>query len=160
MSDLVYLVVRRKKRSIFLETPSATNIAEIKKMLEGIIKVPTYNQRLYLNMDGELEMEDDKDLEFYGQNFITIINQLTNRQLILFSAGVTSAISKPASPVYLGLCIKIEDGSFEPMLIIPYSVPPEFADVMKMVPPATNTEPIEANNLTIQNEEMPPPDQN
>ncbi|XP_026464746.1 uncharacterized protein LOC113367350 [Ctenocephalides felis] len=74
--------------------------------------------------------------------------------------GVTSAISKPASPVYLGLCIKIEDGSFEPMLIIPYSVPPEFADVMKMVPPATNTEPIEANNLTIQNEEMPPPDQN
>lgn len=66
--DLVFLVVRRKKRSIFLEAPSTTNVAEVKKMLEGIIKVPPYNQRLYLNMHGDEEMEDDKDLAFYGIN--------------------------------------------------------------------------------------------
>lgn len=41
------------------------------------------------------------------------------------------------------------------MLVIPYSVPPEFTDVMKMDPAVQNTEQMETSAIATPNEDLP-----
>ncbi len=43
----VFLMIRRKKTTLFLDAKENTMVAELKKMVEGITKVPPSQQRLY-----------------------------------------------------------------------------------------------------------------
>jgi len=86
-------------------------------MIGGIIKVPPENQRLYKVNDSNMEekvMEDEKTLADYGLN---------------------ANVAKAQSPSTVGLAIKKEDGTFEPLEIATLSSPPELPEVMKQSDP-------------------------
>ena len=52
----VFLMIRRKKTTMFLDAKENTTVGELKKMIEGITKQPPNQQRLYNHDDtvGEL----------------------------------------------------------------------------------------------------------
>nr|CAD7392312.1 unnamed protein product [Timema cristinae] len=107
LSD-VFLMIRRKKLTIFTDAKDTTSVHELKKIIEGILKVNPTNQQLF-NKDNFV-MEDDKTLQEYG---------------------LTSAIAKAQSPAVVGLALRQENGDFEPLELTPYSSPPDLPDVMK-----------------------------
>lgn len=104
----VFLMIRRKKLTIFTDAKDTTSVLELKKIIEGILKVPPLNQQLY-NKDNVL-MDDDKALQDYGLN---------------------SSVAKAQNPASVGLAIKLDNGEFEPLEITPYSSPPDLPYVMK-----------------------------
>ncbi|VDP27856.1 unnamed protein product [Echinostoma caproni] len=83
------MVVRRKKTTIHLNAKETISVLEVKRMIEGILKVPPENQMLLKHLT---EMEDDKTLGYYNLN------------------GQTARAHTPAS---LGLCLR-DPGMDEP----------------------------------------------
>ena len=104
----VFLMIRRKKLTIFTDAKDTTTVLELKKMIEGILKVPPHNQQLF-NKENTV-MEDIKMLQDYG---------------------LSSTTAKAQSPATVGLAIRDENGAFEPLELTPYSSPPDLPDVMK-----------------------------
>ncbi|XP_022825884.1 elongin-B [Spodoptera litura] len=104
----VFLMIRRKKLTIFTDAKDTTTVLELKKMIEGILKVTPQSQMLF-NKDSQL-MDDEKTLAEYG---------------------LTSATAKAQSPAPIGLALRKENGEFEPLDLTPYSSPPDLPDVMK-----------------------------
>ncbi|XP_067618190.1 elongin-B [Eurosta solidaginis] len=104
----VFLMIRRHKTTIFTDAKENTTVAELKRMIEGILKVRPHDQRLY-NQDNEL-MEDDNTLQDYG---------------------IQMSTAKAQAPAQLGLALRDEHGDFEPLEITPYSSPPDLPEVMK-----------------------------
>ncbi|XP_059611926.1 elongin-B isoform X1 [Phlebotomus argentipes] len=104
----VFLMIRRKKTTIFTDAKDNTTVSELKKMIEGILKIRPRDQQLY-NKDNTI-MEDDKPLQDYGISIVT---------------------AKAQAPAQLGLAIRTETGEFEALEITPYSSPPDLPDVMK-----------------------------
>lgn len=100
-------MIRRKKTTIFTDAKDTTTVHELKKMIEGILKVPPKDQRLF-SKDNTV-MEDDKQLQDYG---------------------ITQITSKAQQPAMLGLALRI-DHDFESLEMVPYSQPPDLPDVMK-----------------------------
>lgn len=100
-------MVRRKKTTIFTDAKDNTTVNELKKMIEGILKVLPKDQRLY-SKDNTV-MDDDKQLQDYG---------------------ITMVTAKAQQPAVLYLVLRIEH-DFEPLEIVPYSNPPDLPDVMK-----------------------------
>jgi hypothetical protein len=47
----VFLMIRRKKTTLFLDAKENTSVSELKKMIEGITKQPPNQQRLYSSDD-------------------------------------------------------------------------------------------------------------
>ncbi|CAG9808335.1 unnamed protein product [Chironomus riparius] len=103
----VFLMIRRKKTTIFTDAKDTTTVHELKKMIEGILKVPPKDQRLFSK--DNTAMDDDKQLQDYG---------------------ITQITSKAQQPAMLGLALRI-DHDFEPLEMVPYSQPPDLPDVMK-----------------------------
>jgi len=104
----VFLMVRRKKTTIFLDAKESTTVLELKKMIEGITKKAPSEQQLYNKED--TVMDEDKSLSDYG---------------------LTAAIAKAQQPAEVGLAFKGDEGGWEELEKTPYSVPPELPDVMK-----------------------------
>ncbi|KAJ8941059.1 hypothetical protein NQ318_006833 [Aromia moschata] len=104
----VFLMIRRKKLTIFTDAKDTTTVLELKKIIEGILKIPPQNQQLF-NKDNTV-MEDQHMLQDYG---------------------LTSTTAKAQSPATVGLAIRDDNGPFEPLDLIPYSAPPDLPDVMK-----------------------------
>ncbi|CAD6208329.1 GSCOCG00003335001-RA-CDS [Cotesia congregata] len=104
----VFLMIRRKKTTIFTDAKDNTTVLELKKMIEGILKIPPTHQQLF-NKENT-EMVDGKSLSDYGLN---------------------SNSAKAQSPALVGLALLQENGSFEKLEITPYSQPPDLPDVMK-----------------------------
>jgi elongin-B len=105
----VFLMIRRKKQTIFTDVKDNTTVYEVKKIIEGILKKSPEEQQLY-SKDNQI-MEDSKTISEYGY---------------------TSAIAKAQSPESIGLVYKIEGrDEFEPLDIAPLSTPPDLPDVMK-----------------------------
>jgi elongin-B len=104
----VFMMIRRKKTTIFTDAKDTTTVHELKKMIEGILKVAPRDQRLY-SKDNTI-MEDDKQLQDYG---ITMTN------------------AKAQQPAVLGLALRTDHSDFEPLELIPYSQPPDLPEVMK-----------------------------
>ncbi|XP_055300979.1 elongin-B isoform X2 [Sitodiplosis mosellana] len=104
----VFLMIRRKKTTIFTDAKDNTSVGELKKMIEGILKVHPQDQRLF-NKNNEV-MSDDKQLQDYG---------------------ITISTARAQSPAQLGLALRLENGEFEELDIAPYSSPPDLPDVMK-----------------------------
>ena len=57
----VFLMVRHDKLTIFLDATEETTVLQLKKMLEGIVKKPPEDQKLY-NVDTKDVLEDSKSL--------------------------------------------------------------------------------------------------
>lgn len=105
----VFIMVRRKKTTIFLDAKETTTVLEIKKMIEGILKKPVEEQCLF-NRSNEV-MDDDKTLSDYNYTAQTARAQL---------------------PETIGLAFKLEaKDDFEPLEITSLSTPPDLPDVMK-----------------------------
>jgi len=104
----VFLMIRRKKTTIFLDAKETTTVLDLKRMIEGITKRVPADQQLF-NKD-DIVMEDDKNLSDYGLN---------------------SEVAKAQQPAEVGLAFRFEDGSWEDQEKTPYSNPPELPDVMK-----------------------------
>jgi len=104
----VFLMVRRKKTTIFLDAKESTTVLELKKMIEGITKKSPSEQQLY-NKDDAV-MDEEKSLADYG---------------------LTAALAKAQQPAEVGLAFKGDEGGWEELEKTPYSIPPELPDVMK-----------------------------
>ncbi|XP_064549927.1 elongin-B [Drosophila montana] len=104
----VFLMIRRHKTTIFTDAKENTSVVELKRMIEGILKVSPSDQRLY-NQDNDV-MEDEQTLQDYG---------------------VTVSTAKAQAPAQLGLTCRNEMGDFETLDITPYSAPPDLPEVMK-----------------------------
>ncbi|EDO37366.1 predicted protein, partial [Nematostella vectensis] len=102
----VFLMVRRLKLSIFLDCKEGTTVMELKKKIEGIIKRPPEDQKLF---------KDD---------------QLLDDNKTLGDCGFTNQTAKAQTPALVGLALRRED-EFEPVTIDALSSPPELPDVMK-----------------------------
>lgn len=100
-------MIRRKKCTVFTDAKESTTVHEVKKIVEGILKVRPEDQRLY--KDDQL-LDDNKSLG---------------------DCGFTSATARAQAPATIGLAFRQEDGEFELMDITPLSSPPELPDVMK-----------------------------
>merc|ERR1711872_296549 len=112
----VFLMVRRKTTSVFLDAKESSTVLDVKRMLNGILKKAPEDMRL-LREDNILE--DGKTL---GE------------------AGLTSATAKPQEPATLGLTLRDGD-DFEPLEIAELSIPPELPDVMKQQESSTAAHP-------------------
>lgn len=102
----VFLMIRRKKMTIFLDAKENTKVSDLKKMIEGITKKPPNEQRLY-NKD-EVLMENEKYLIDYG---------------------LSSSEAKAHTPAEVGLSF-MSGGTFEELDKTPYSPLPELPQVM------------------------------
>lgn len=103
----VFLMVRRKKMSIFLDAKESTTVLELKKMVRGITKRAVEDMKLY---------KEDQ----------TIDDSRT-----LGEVGFTSSTARAQTPATVGLAFRHEDGSFEPLDITELSTPPDLPEVMK-----------------------------
>ncbi|XP_028670768.1 elongin-B [Erpetoichthys calabaricus] len=103
----VFLMIRRHKTTIFTDAKESTTVYELKRIVEGILKRPPEEQRLY---------KDD---------------QLLDDSKTLGDCGFTSQTARPQAPATVGLAFRINDDAFEQLRIDPFSSPPELPDVMK-----------------------------
>ncbi|VDO01940.1 unnamed protein product, partial [Rodentolepis nana] len=102
-----FLAIRRKKSTIYLTVEETDTVLEVKKQLQGILKVAPEDQNLLYQ---STSMMDQKTLAFYG------INDLSARA---------------HNPAVIGLCYRDANGHFEQVDITPYSKPPEMPEVMR-----------------------------
>ncbi|XP_071943942.1 elongin-B-like [Antedon mediterranea] len=113
----VFLTVRRKKTTIFLDAKESNTVYDLKQMIEGITKRSPEDQKLFKNND---PLEDTKTLG---------------------DCGFTSQNAKAQSPAQVGLAFKTDgEDDFEDLEIIEYSCPPELPDVMKPTDSSTTAE--------------------
>ncbi|GAB6029701.1 hypothetical protein CHUAL_005424 [Chamberlinius hualienensis] len=103
----VFLMVRRKKTTLFTDAKETTPIYELKKIIEGVLKISPDNLKLFKD---ELELDDSKTLGEYG---------------------FTSAIARAQSPATIGLACRLDNGEFEILEVTSLSSPPELPEVMK-----------------------------
>lgn len=114
----VFLLVRRKKTSIFLSANESDSILEVKRMVDGILKQPPSLQQLYY-----LREADDNAM---SESSIQLDDSVT-----LSDSGITANNAKAQDPAVIGLAFADESGNFEPLDITPYSSPPPLPDVLK-----------------------------
>ncbi|XP_026865022.1 elongin-B-like isoform X2 [Electrophorus electricus] len=100
-------MIRRHKTTIFTDAKESTSVYELKRIVEGILKRPPEDQRLY--KDDQL-LEDSKTLG---------------------DCGFTNQTARPQAPATVGLALRISDDAFELLHVEPFSNPPELPDVMK-----------------------------
>lgn len=98
----VFLMIRRHKTTtIFTDAKESSTVFELKCIVEGIIKRPPEEQRLY---------KDD---------------QLLNDGKTLGECGFTSQTARPQPPATVGLAFRADD-TVEALLIEPFSSPRSF----------------------------------
>ncbi|KAF2354258.1 Ubiquitin domain [Trinorchestia longiramus] len=105
----VFLMIRRKKTTIFTDAKETTTVRELKKIIQGILKVAPEDQKLSDESGNEV-FSDDKtlsDYNFTGQN------------------------ARAHTPASIGLCIRGDDGEFEELTFSPLSSPPDLPEVMR-----------------------------
>ncbi|XP_060067841.1 elongin-B-like [Ylistrum balloti] len=103
----VFLMIRRRKCTIFTDAKESTTVHEVKKIIEGILKTRPDDQKLYKD---DQPLDDNKTLGDYGFTFAT---------------------ARAQAPATIGLAFRQEDGEFEALEVTPLSSPPELPDVMK-----------------------------
>ncbi|XP_023646839.1 elongin-B [Paramormyrops kingsleyae] len=103
----VFLMIRRHKTTIFTDAKESTTVFELKRIVEGILKRPPEDQKLF---------KDDQTLE---------------DSKTLGECGFTNQTARPQAPATVGLAFRLSDEVFEPLRLDPFSSPPELPDVMK-----------------------------
>lgn len=102
-----HMMIRRKKTTIFTDAKESTPVSDVKKIVEGILKIRPEDQKLFKD---DQPLDDNKTLGDYGFTFAT---------------------ARAQAPATIGLACKQDDGEFEQLEITPLSSPPELPDVMK-----------------------------
>ncbi|XP_031208327.1 elongin-B-like isoform X2 [Mastomys coucha] len=102
----VFLMIRRKKTTIFTEAKESSTVLELKHIIESILKRPPEEQQLF---------KDD---------------QLLDDRKTLGECGFTSLVAKPQTPARVGLAFRMED-AFEGLHFHPYSCPQKLKDLME-----------------------------
>ncbi|XP_023564899.1 elongin-B-like isoform X2 [Octodon degus] len=102
----VFLMIRRHKTTIFTDAKELSTVFELKRIIEGILKRPPDEQRLY---------KDD---------------QLLDDGKTLGECGFTSQAARPQAPATVGLAFRADD-TFVALRIEPFSSPPDLPDMMK-----------------------------
>ena len=77
-------MIRRQKLTLFLDAKETSTVVELKKMIEGVIKVPSSNIRLILDSTKQA-MEDEQTLA---------------------DCGLSSNFAKAYSPVLIYMCYR------------------------------------------------------
>ncbi|XP_069738851.1 elongin-B-like [Phaenicophaeus curvirostris] len=103
----VFLMIRRHKTTIFTDAKESSTVLELKRIVEGILKRPPEEQRLYKE------------------------EQLLEDAQTLGDCGFTSQTARPQAPATVGLALRCPGSGFEALRIDPFSSPPELPDVMK-----------------------------
>ncbi|KFO81359.1 Transcription elongation factor B polypeptide 2, partial [Cuculus canorus] len=103
----VFLMIRRHKTTIFTDAKESSTVLELKRIVEGILKRPPEEQRLYKE------------------------EQLLEDAQTLGDCGFTSQTARPQAPATVGLALRCPGSGFEVLRIDPFSSPPELPDVMK-----------------------------
>ncbi|TNN70064.1 Transcription elongation factor B polypeptide 2 [Liparis tanakae] len=103
----VFLMIRRHKTTIFTDAKESTTVYELKRIVEGILKRPPEDQKLY---------KDDVML---------------NDGQTLGNCGFTNQTARPQTPATVGLAFRLSDDSYEQLRVESFSTPPELPDVMK-----------------------------
>lgn len=90
------MMIRRQKLTLFLDAKESSTVSELKKMIEGITKVPANNIRLIVDATKQ-PMDDD--------------NQT------LSDCGLSGSIAKAYQPTLLYLCHRKSgsDSEWEPI---------------------------------------------
>lgn len=101
-------MIRRRKTTIFTDAKETTQLGDVKKIVDGILKVPPENMRLL--KDEQVMTDDHKTLGEYG---------------------FTSTVARAQAPATIGLIFKSDEGEWEKLEFQPLSSPPELPDVMK-----------------------------
>lgn len=114
----VFLLVRRKKTSIFLSAHENDQILEIKRMIDGILKKPPSLQQLFYMREADENAMIDSSIKL--EDSVTLAD-----------SGITANNAKAQDPAVIGLAFADESGSFEQLDITPYSSPPPLPDVLK-----------------------------
>jgi len=117
-------MVRRKKTSMFFDAKETTTVHELKRMIEGLLKIAPDDQQLW--RDDQI-MEDKKTLAEYG---------------------LTSTTARAQTPASIGLASRTGDGEYEPLDITALSSPPDLPDVMRSqdaAPPQAQQEAVVSN---------------
>lgn len=109
-------MLRRKKATIFTDAKESTTVHEVKRIVEGILKVRPEDQKLYKD---DQPLDDNKTLGDYGFTFAT---------------------ARAQAPATIGLAVRQDDGEFEALEVTPLSNPPELPDVMKPQDTATHAQ--------------------
>eukprot|EP00800_Vazella_pourtalesii_P011873 TRINITY_DN28496_c0_g1_i1.p2 TRINITY_DN28496_c0_g1~~TRINITY_DN28496_c0_g1_i1.p2 ORF type:complete len:111 (+),score=35.63 TRINITY_DN28496_c0_g1_i1:105-437(+) len=103
----IYLTIRRKKTTIFIDSKETATVLEFKKALSVLAKKDADDIRIYKE---DIPLDDGKSLK---------------------DQGVTSDNAKPQEPLTLFMQFK-EDGKWENFeKPAGYTSPPELPDVMK-----------------------------
>lgn len=100
-------MIRRHKTTIFTDAKESTTVYELKRIVEGILKRPPEDQKLY---------KDDVML---------------NDGQTLGNCGFTNQTARPQAPATVGLAFRLSDDSYEQLRVESFSTPPELPDVMK-----------------------------
>jgi len=106
----VFLMVCRKKTTIFLDAKEDSTILDVKKMVAGITKVKPHNLRLFKDRE---ELKEERTVAEYG---------------------FTATSAKPQQPGSIGLAFRNDNGDWEDLEISPLSQPPELPEVMRPQP--------------------------
>jgi transcription elongation factor B subunit 2 len=107
----VFLMMRRKKVSYFIDAKETTTVVELKKMLRGITKQPIEDMKFY---------RDDVCLQPYDD------------PKTLADIGFTSSTARAQAPGCIGVVFRPDSSSeFETLDITPLSIPPDLPEVMK-----------------------------
>uniref|UniRef100_H2YV96 Ubiquitin-like domain-containing protein n=1 Tax=Ciona savignyi TaxID=51511 RepID=H2YV96_CIOSA len=104
----VFLIIRRQKTTIFADAKESNTVLDLKKIIQGILKVSPDDQVLISAANDQM-LDDGKTLA---------------------DSGFTQANAKAQSPALLKLALKDGD-TVETVQIEDYSSPPELPDVMK-----------------------------
>lgn len=104
----VFLMIRRKKTTIFMDAKESSTVMELKKMVQGITKKTPDDMKLFKE---DVPLDDNKTLGDYG---------------------FTSSTARAQAPATVGLAFRTDgDGEFESLEVAALSTPPELPDVMK-----------------------------
>ncbi|CAF0818282.1 unnamed protein product [Rotaria sp. Silwood1] len=106
----VFMMIRRQKLTLFIDAKESSTVLELKKMIEGITKVPANNIRLIVDSTKQ-PMDDD--------------NQT------LADCGLSGTVAKAYSPTLLYLCYRKtgNEHEWEPIDVAELSTPPPLPDV-------------------------------
>jgi len=114
----VFLMVRRKKTSYFIDAKENTTVIELKKMLRGVTKKSVNDMRLY---------KDETPIQAYDD------------EKTLADLGFTSSTARAQAPATIGLVFRADaESAFESLDITPLSIPPDLPEVMKPQQEATS----------------------
>ncbi|VDK51588.1 unnamed protein product [Anisakis simplex] len=112
--DLFFEILRRKTH-VFCDAKETANVVELKRILEGILKVPVKDQIL------QKQTEDG--------NWVPLDDRKT-----LAENGFSQTNAKAQSPACIGLIITTEE---DELTVEPLSIPPPIPDAMRQETPSS-----------------------